>query len=68
MDEKCDHNTGPNPHSTTRLETLFSAHGVLLEINGVLVQYISDGLVEVGSWGIVGNYTPIEEAEELLFS
>ena len=49
------------------LERLFAEHGVLLEVKGVPVQLVCDGLVEVGSWGMVGKYMPIEEAEELLF-
>lgn len=51
----------------SRLEALFLEHGALLEVDGIPVQLVCEGLVEVGSWGMVGKYMPVEEAEELLF-
>ncbi|BCS89469.1 hypothetical protein [Pseudodesulfovibrio sediminis] len=64
MDRKC---AVDKSEQATRLEALFAEQGVLLEVGGMPVQRIREGLVEVGSWGMVGKYMPVEEAEELLF-
>lgn len=55
------------PLAKEGLGALFDEHGILIEVESTLVRLVCDGLVEVGSWGMVGKYMPIEEAEELLF-
>lgn len=58
---------GLKSEAHNRLEALFLEHGALLEVDDIPVQLVCEGLVEVGSWGVVGKYMPIEEADELLF-
>jgi hypothetical protein len=68
MDKNCIERPDVQDEWRIGLVALFAQHGPLIEVDGTPVQLVCEGLVEVGSWGMVGKYMPIEEAEELLFA